>query len=277
MITRIPPGALRRRAGFLAIAALLAGGLYVAGGQAPVFAALHANPEEPSVDVTWKNAHPPHYPVEPLHKNEQGMVVLDVAIDARGRVSGVTVDQKGTTAPVILQDAAMDAAKEWRYAPGYKHGKAVGGVVRIPVNFSLTGDEPAAGASGSSSPSVDIGYKDRNPPRYPAEAIKKGEQGNVVLDVTVDATGKVTGVQVDQHGTDASADLQVAALQGAENWKFTPGRKNGKPVGGVIQVPVNFSLNGDYSGDHTPKPCPVGSVYETRTSQCVKLQSGASS
>jgi len=275
MISRIPPGALRRRAGFLAIAALLAGGLYVAGGQAPVFAALHVNPGEPSVDVTWKNAHPPHYPVEALHKNEQGMVVLDVAIDARGRVSGVTFDPKGTTAPAILQDAAVAAAKDWRYAPGHKHGKAVGGVARIPVNFSLTGDQPTTGASGSSSPSVDISYKNRNPPSYPAEAIKKGERGNVVLDVTVDATGKVTGVQVDQHGTDASTDLQVAAMQGAENWKFNPGRKNGKPVGGVIQVPVNFSLNGDYSDDHTPKPCPVGSVYETRTSRCVKLQSGA--
>jgi len=269
MITRIPPGALRRRAGFLAIAALLAGGLYVAGGQAPVFAALHANPEEPSVDVTWKNAHPPHYPVEALHKNEQGMVVLDVAIDARGRVSGVTVDQKGTTAPVILQDAAMDAAKEWRYAPGYKHGKAVGGVVRIPVNFSLTGDEPAAGASGPSSPSVDIGYKDRNPPAYPAQAIKKGQQGTVILDVAVNATGDVTGVQVDQRGTDAPAELQTAAIAAARQWKFTPGRKDGKPVGGMIQVPVNFSLSRTQASRDNAKPCPVGNLFDVQTSKCI--------
>jgi len=276
MISRIPPGAPRRRAGFLAVAALLAGGLYVVGGQAPVFAAMHANSAAPSVDVTWKNAHPPRYPTEALHKGEQGMVVLDVTVDPHGQVSNVAVDPKGTTAPAVLQDAAMDAAEDWRYVPGHKDGKAVGGVVRIPVNFSLTGDEPGAGASAS-SPSVDISYKNRNPPRYPAEALKKGEQGNVVLDVTVDATGKVTGVQIDQHGTDASTDLQLAALQAAGNWKFTPGRRNGKAVGGVIQVPVNFSLNGDYSGEHTPKPCPVGNVYETRSSQCVKLHSGASS
>jgi TonB family protein len=276
MISRIPPGALRRRAGFVAVAAMLAGGLYVAGGQTPVFAALRSNATAPSVDVTWKNAHPPHYPVEALHKGEQGMVVLDVTIDAQGQVATVAVDPEGTTAATVLQDAAMDAAKGWRYAPGHKDGKAVGGVVRIPVNFSLTPDEPDAGATTSSSPSVDISYKNRNPPRYPAEAINKGQQGNVVLDVTIDSSGKVTGVQIDQHGTDAPTELQVAALQAAENWKFNPGRRNGKPVGGVIQVPVNFSLNGDYSGDHTPKPCPVGSVYETRSSQCVKLQSGAS-
>lgn len=274
MISRIQPGALRRRAGFLAVAAILAGGLYVAGGQAPVYAAIHATSSAaPSVDVTWKSAHPPRYPVEALHKGEQGMVVLDVTVDAHGHVSKVAVDPKSTTAAAVLQGAAMGAAKDWRYAPGHKDGKAVGGVVRIPVNFSLTGDGPAAGTSASpSTPSVDISYKNRNPPRYPKEAIKKGEQGNVVLDVTVDATGRVMGVQIDQHGTDAPTDLQIAALQGAENWKFNPGRKNGKAVGGVIQVPVNFSLNENYGAAHGPKPCPVGSVYLTATSRCVKLQ-----
>lgn len=171
MISRIPPGAVRRRAGFVTVTALLTGGLWLGGGHLPARAAM-----------------------------------------------------------------------------------------------------PASSPSASTPPSVDITYKNRNPPRYPAEAIKRGEQGNVVLDVTVDATGKVTGVQIDQRGTDASANLQVAAIQGAENWKFNPGRKNGKAVGGVIQVPVNFSLNEDYSSEHTPKPCPVGNVYLTTTSQCVKLQ-----
>lgn len=174
MISRIPPGALRRRAGFVAISILLAGGLLVAGGQTPVRAATR---------------------------------------------------------------------------------------------------EPSA----STPPSVDITYKNRNPPRYPVEAIKKGEQGNVVLDITVDATGKVTGVQVDRHGTDAPPVLQIAALQAAANWKFGPGRKNGKAIGGVIQIPVNFSLNEDYSAEHAPKPCPPGNVYLTTTSRCVKLQPSSAS
>lgn len=169
MIARIPPGAPRRRAGFLAVAAVLAGGLWIAGGQTSVQAATQAQ-------------------------------------------------------------------------------------------------------SASTSPWVDITYKNRNPPHYPAEAIKKGEQGMVLLDITVDATGKVASVQIDQHGTDAPAELQVAALQAASNWKFHSGRKNGKAVGGVVQVPVNFSLNNNYGNDGAPKPCPVGSVYLTATSQCVKLQ-----
>lgn len=275
MISRIPPGAPRRRAGFLAVAALLAGGLYVVGGQAPVFAAMHANSAAPSVDVTWKNAHPPRYPAEALHKGEQGMVVLDVTVDPHGQVSNVAVDPKGTTAPAVLQDAAMDAAEDWRYVPGHKDGKAVGGVVRIPVNFSLTGDEPGAGASAS-SPSVDISYKNRNPPRYPAAALKKGEQGTVILDVAVDPTGKVAGVQVDQNGTNAPASLQLASIDAARNWRFNPGRKDGKPAGGVIQIPVNFSLQRSHATPGVTKPCPAGDVFDSTTSRCrAALRSGA--
>lgn len=136
---------------------------------------------------------------------------------------------------------------------------------------------PASSSSASVPPSVDITYKNRNPPHYPIAAFKKGQQGNVVLDITVDATGKVAGVQVDQHGTDASTELQVAAVQAAANWRFNPGRKDAKTIGGVIQVPVNFSLNENYGATHGPNPCPVGDVFLTSKSKCAKLPPSSAS
>lgn len=267
MLTRIPPGSLRQRAGFVAIAAVLVGGLYVAGGQTPVHAAaqVSADSTPPMVDVTWKNEHPPTYPIAAIRNNEQGMVVLDVSISAAGEVTGVRVDPRDTTAPASLQDAAAAAARGWKFRAGAKHGKPVAGVVRLPVNFSLgEADSAAPGA-----PSVDISYKNRNPPRYPAEAIKRGEQGSVVLDVTVAATGEVTRVQVDQHGTSAPAALQLAAIEAAEKWKFNPGQKDGKPVGGVIQIPVNFSLNNTPADAQAAQPCPAGELYDVATAKCI--------
>lgn len=264
MISRIPPGTLRRRAGFAAVAAVLAGGLYVAGGQAPALAA-HPGSAGPAVDVAYKNQHPPRYPIEAIQQGEQGQVVLDVTLDAQGRVTRVVTDPRDTTAAPVLQDAAIAAARGWRYAPGHKDGKPVGGMVRIPVNFSL--DEDDAPASGA--PSVDISYKNRNPPRYPADAIKRGEQGNVILDVTVDPTGKVAGVQVDQHGTNAPATLQLAAVEAARQWKFNPGQKDGHPAGGVIQIPVNFSLNSTSADARAAKPCPAGDLYDVAAARCV--------
>ncbi|HJR12527.1 MAG TPA: M56 family metallopeptidase [Rhodanobacteraceae bacterium] len=145
MITRIPPGAHRRRAGFLAIAALLAGGLYVAGGQVPVAAATQAGSKSspPTVDISYKNRNPPRYPAEAIHKHEQGNVLLDITVDAAGKVTGVTADPKRSTAPAILQTAAIQAAGNWRFNPGMKNGHPVGGRIEVPVRFSLNeGESP---------------------------------------------------------------------------------------------------------------------------------------
>jgi TonB family protein len=139
MISRIPPGALRRRAGFIAIAMLLAGGLYVGGGRQVALAVTPAasGATPPSVDVAYKQEHPPHYPVEALHKGEQGVVILDVTVDASGKITNTEVDPKGTTAAATLQTAAIQGAQNWKFEPGKKDGRPIGGVVRIPVTFSL--------------------------------------------------------------------------------------------------------------------------------------------
>ena len=136
-----------------------------------------------------------------------------------------------------------------------------GGAEAVPI--------AAPGTSASSPPSVDITYKNRNPPRYPIEAVHKGEQGIVILDVMVDDAGNVAGFRVDQHGTNAAPILQLAAIQTANEWKFNPGHKDGKPVGGVIQIPVNFSLNNDPTSTGVPKPCPAGDLFDTASSSCI--------
>jgi len=154
MLARMPPGALRRRVGFIAISALLAGALYVAGGQASVHAATDpgATAKPPEVDVTFKNRNPPKYPAEAIKKGEQGDVMLRVTIDAEGRVAGVAVDPAMTTAATVLQTAAIRAAANWKFAPGMKDGRPIGGVVEIPVNFSLSGRNP------NGSPACPLGF-----------------------------------------------------------------------------------------------------------------------
>ncbi len=138
MISRIPPGARRRRTGFLAIAALLAGGIALGAGTTTVRAAAPASSTAPpAVDVTYKNRNPPRYPVEAIQKGEQGTVMLDITVDASGNVAKVVVDPKKTTAAPILQTAAIAAASDWKFHPGRKNGHAVGGVVTVPVKFSL--------------------------------------------------------------------------------------------------------------------------------------------
>lgn len=163
MIARVPPGALRRRAGFLAVAALVGTGVWFVGAQTPVQAAAQtpsASPPPmalllpidtaPSIDVVFKQRNPPKYPVEALRKGEQGEVMLDISVDAAGNVTGVRVDPARTTASALLQSVSIAAAARWKFNPGRKDGKPVGGVVQVPVNFSLRGadsTQPPAPAS----------------------------------------------------------------------------------------------------------------------------------
>lgn len=166
MLAKIPPGALRRRAGFVAVAALLSGGLLVAGGQTAVAVQAGASGSSealppavavqvtaggstssapPAVDATFKSRNPPHYPVDAIKHGEQGKVLLDVTIDKHGNVIGIVVDARTTTAPASLQSAALAAAANWKFKPGMQGGKPVGGVVQVPVTFSLNPDWSAGG------------------------------------------------------------------------------------------------------------------------------------
>jgi len=140
MIIRIPPGALRRRAGFIAVAALLAGSSYVAGAQAPVAAAVRADSKSapPAVDIAYKNRNPPAYPGDAARAGKQGTVILDVTVSSAGKVTSLAVDPNGTTADPELQAAAISAAGRWKFKPGLKSGKRVGGTVKVPVRFALS-------------------------------------------------------------------------------------------------------------------------------------------
>jgi len=135
MLSRIPPGGLRRRVGFVAIAMFLAGGLYVAGGRAPVRAATPTDTGVSSPKLEYQNS--PEYPTTAIQKGEQGMVMLTLAIDPNGRVTKVVVDPAKTTAPTVLQKAAARGASNWLFKPGMKDGRSVAARVQVPVTFLL--------------------------------------------------------------------------------------------------------------------------------------------
>lgn len=88
----------------------------------------------------------------------------------------------------------------------------------------------------------DISYKNAHMPPYPPMAVRQGQQGEVILDVTINAQGEVIDVKVERSS--GFRILDRAAAEAARGWKFNPGVKNGKPVGGVVRIPVNFTLTG---------------------------------
>ena len=78
------------------------------------------------------------------------------------------------------------------------------------------------------------------PPAYPAPAAASGQEGLVVLLVTVLPDGTVGDVRVKESSGHATLDR--AAIRAVRDWRFRAALKNGRPVQDVIEVPVRFTL-----------------------------------
>lgn len=77
------------------------------------------------------------YPVECRRRSIEGIVLLEVAVDAAGRVTGVEVVRG---AHRKLDEAAKLAAGQASFRPALSCGEAVAAKVRLPVRFSLSDD-----------------------------------------------------------------------------------------------------------------------------------------
>lgn len=76
---------------------------------------------------------PPSYPRIAMTARVQGVVILECMINTQGRVEGVKVLRGIPT----LDDAAIEAVKQWVYTPTLLGGVPVGVVMTVTVNFVL--------------------------------------------------------------------------------------------------------------------------------------------
>lgn len=78
------------------------------------------------------------------------------------------------------------------------------------------------------------------PPRYPEGARTLGIEGTTVVQAIVDVDGSVIEPRIIKSS--GSELLDMAALQSARNYRFTPGRQRDKNVRVRIQFPILFKL-----------------------------------
>jgi TonB family protein len=76
---------------------------------------------------------PPDYPAIARQARVQGVVILEVRLDQQGLVT----DARPLRSIPLLDEAAIDAVKQWRYEPTLMNGVAVPVLMTVTVNFSL--------------------------------------------------------------------------------------------------------------------------------------------
>ena len=94
---------------------------------APVRAGPGVREPKKIVDVT------PVYPPIALKARVEGAVILEAVINERGEIERVKV----LRSQPLLDDAAVDAVRRWRYTPTLLSGIPVGVLMTITVNFTL--------------------------------------------------------------------------------------------------------------------------------------------
>jgi TonB family protein len=95
----------------------------------------------------------PVYPPIARAARVSGTVVLQAAISKTGTIEGLHI----VSGPEMLQQAAFDAVKTWRYRPYLVQGEPVRVLTTINVIFSLSGADAAlkAAPSDSASPAAE--------------------------------------------------------------------------------------------------------------------------
>ncbi|NVK39616.1 MAG: energy transducer TonB [Oceanospirillaceae bacterium] len=79
------------------------------------------------------------------------------------------------------------------------------------------------------------------PPVYPPLARRRGQEGEVMLRLDIDARGEVTGARV--LNSSGHPLLDRAAREAGLGWQLMPARINGIAVASYVTIPVQFRLH----------------------------------
>lgn len=81
---------------------------------------------------------------------------------------------------------------------------------------------------------------DNPKPIYPAAAKRRGMQGTVLLKLNVSSRGKVSDVQLEKSS--GYRVLDIAAINGVQQWQFIPAKEDEEEIASVVVIPVRFEL-----------------------------------
>ncbi len=77
-------------------------------------------------------------------------------------------------------------------------------------------------------------------PKYPELAKRRGEEGQVLLQVTVGENGLAKEIKIAKSSSFKMLDL--AAVEAIKKWQFVPAKKFGQAVTSSIIIPITFKL-----------------------------------
>lgn len=189
----------------------------------------------------------PVYPLAAQLERVAGMVILEVIIGTDGKVR----DGKVMRSVAFLDEAAIEAVRQWEYTPTELDGKLVPVVMTVTVSFNMDVgvNEPPltvyAWPAAQGAVRAGLGGTVALPrqtksarPDFPGKARSAGRTGGaVLLELLIGTNGKVTDVRVIR----SSPLFDNEALETARKWEFEPTLVNGVATPVVAPATMIFS------------------------------------
>lgn len=98
----------------------------------------------------------------------------------------------------------------------------------------------AGGGAGNSAPIARDARLNNPEPQYPYESRRRGEEGQVILNVRVTAEGTAASVEVAKSS--GYRRLDMTARKTVSHWKFIPARQNNVAIEASARVTIIFKL-----------------------------------
>lgn len=216
----------------------------------------------------------PVYPETARKSGVEGVVILEATTDTYGRVANVKI----LRSIPLLDQAAIDALRQWVYEPVVVDGKPVPMTFTVTVKFKLDDKKAevggvvggveggvaggveggvAGGVSGQDLKEFEKGAVRAvgkiEPPKivkevapvYPEIARKAQVEGTVILETKADEQGNIVDVRVLR----SIPLLDMSAIEAVKQWKYEPLVIDGKPRPVIFTVTVRFLLDSGFKKD----------------------------
>jgi TonB family protein len=177
----------------------------------------------------------PVYPDIARAARVSGVVILEVRVGPDGSVEDASV----LRSIPLLDQAAIDAVRQWRFTPTLLNGQAVPVMLTVTVNFSPD-REPVADAAPRMEQATQVTPGRIMPrlvkevkPVYPDDAREAKVEGTVEVEATIGTDGTVTDTRVIR----SIPMLDTAAVAAVRQWEFS---KPPQPV--AVTIELSFAL-----------------------------------
>ncbi len=225
----------------------------------------------------------PVYPELARQARVEKTVILEALVDAQGNVANLRVIQGHP----LLDQAAIDAVRQWRYSPTYLNGQAIQVVATVSVPFLLASDSSArlsnstmitgilGGAPSSTTsqggiiggaPTGGVNPAVKPPQREPlrvggniqeSKVIKKvdpvypelAKRARVEQIVMLEVTVNEEGLVSNVRVIRGHPLLDQAAIDAVKQWVYAPTLLNGEPMPVVATATLIFSLTPRFTLD----------------------------